>query len=321
MTGDLRRRLRDLDPAPVDARPPSGALEADAALRAIERRMGMETRKQTRETTSATNTGTGRKEARSEPLTVSPPPPSQTRQPRYRGLAWGAAAFVAVLGFGVLFLVFAGNDDVEPAQTTVATTASPDVETMTDLEVVEAGVAAFYSGDAERAAELFELTDHTDEELRAAIAAWYSEDNGAGTAAELAAAFFEDTERTDDEIRAESAYQAAIGGRVNLSCTEGTPPWSFMCRTTYQNAMTDAIGYGGGSDVWPAEPVVVEDGVITQFGFTEHTWILESMGTFLASEGRSEGYEDCVVGPFPESCATIQMENLDAWATWYETNN
>ena len=89
------------------------------------------------------------------------------------------------------------------------------------------------------------------------------------------------------------------------------------CRTPYQNAMTDAIGAGGGADEWP---VVVEDGVITQYGFTEHTWIAESMGTFLTSEGRFEGYEDCLVGPFPESCATIQLENLDAWAAWYETN-
>ena len=151
---------------------------------------------------------------------------------------------------------------------------------MSGLDVIEAGVAAFYSGDADRAAELFELTD-----------------------------------RTDDQIRAESAYQAAIGGRLDLRCTE-TAPGSFSCGTPYRNAMTDAIGEGGGHDVWP---VVVEDGVITQFGFTEHSGLLIEMGTFLASEGRFDGYEDCVAGPFTESCATIQMENLDAWAVWHET--
>jgi hypothetical protein len=80
--------------------------------------------------------------------------------------------------------------------------------------------------------------------------------------------------------------------------------------------MTEAIGEGGGHDVWP---VVVEDGVITQFGFTEHSGLLIEMGTFLASEGRFDGYEDCVAGPFRESCAIIQMENLDAWAVWHET--
>jgi hypothetical protein len=176
----------------------------------------------------------------------------------------------------------------EPTTTAAPTTGVPSttvapttgVPTTSDLEVIEAGVAAFYSGDAERAAELFELSD-----------------------------------RTDDQIRAESAYQAAIGGRLDLKCTESAPGM-FSCSTPYYNAMTDAIGESGGHDVWP---VVVEDGVITQFGFTEHSGVLIEMGTFLASEGRFDGYEDCLAGPFPESCATIQMENLDAWAAWHET--
>ena len=165
----------------------------------------------------------------------------------------------------------------EPATTTAATTT---VAAMSDLEVIEAGVAAFYSGDAERAAELFELKD-----------------------------------RTDEQIRAESAYQAAIGGRLDLSCTE-TAPGSFDCGTPYRNAMTDAIGEEAGHDRWP---VVVEDGVITQFGFTEHTGMLIDMATFLASADRFDGYEQCIAGPFPESCATIQMDNLDAWAAWHKT--
>jgi hypothetical protein len=181
-----------------------------------------------------------------------------------------------------------GATTTEPTSTVVPTTKLPSTTvapttsapTTSDLEVIEAGVAAFYSGDAERAAELFELAD-----------------------------------RTDDQIRAESAYQAAIGGRVELACTE-KEPGSFNCVTPYRNAMTDAIGEGGGHDVWP---VVVESGVITQFGFTEHTGLLLEMGTFLASEGRFDGYEGCVAGPLRESCATIQLENLDAWAAWHET--
>lgn len=163
----------------------------------------------------------------------------------------------------------------------VSTTAPPTTNaSLGDVDVIEAGVDAYYSGDAARAAELFELAD-----------------------------------RTDEQIREESAYQAAIGGRLNLSCSE-TSAGEFTCLTPYQNAMTDAIGEGGGHDSWP---VVVEDGVITQFGFTEHTGMLIDMGTFLASEGRFDGYEDCIFGPFPESCATIQLENLDAWAAWHET--
>jgi hypothetical protein len=169
-----------------------------------------------------------------------------------------------------------------PTTSVPATTAAPTtgVPTTSNLEVIEAGVAAFYSGDAERAAELFELDD-----------------------------------RTDDQIRAESAYQAAIGGRLDLRCREVTTE-SFNCTTPYRNAMTEAIGEGGGHDEWR---VLVEDGVITQFGFTEHTGLLLDMGMYLASEGRFDGYADCVAGPFPETCATIQIENLDGWAAWRET--
>lgn len=186
------------------------------------------------------------------------------------------------VGIAAALLVMTACGSGGDATTTAPATTAPATSepTMAGLEVIEAGVAAFYSGDAERAAELFELAD-----------------------------------RTDDQIRAESAYQAAIGGQLDLSCTESTPG-SFSCSTPYRNAMTDAIGEGGGHDVWP---VVVEDGVITQFGFTEHSGLLIEMGTFLASEGRFDGYEDCVYGPFPASCATIQLENLDAWAAWRET--
>jgi hypothetical protein len=197
-----------------------------------------------------------------------------------RGLGWAVAAFVVVIAVGGLYFILA-NDEPEVADTmpppSPTTTVISEPEAMTDLEVIEAGVAAFYSGDAERAAELFELPD-----------------------------------RTDDQIREEAAYQAAIGGRLTLSCSESSPG-RFTCLTPYENAMTDAIGEGGGQDTWP---VVVEDGVITQFGFTEHSEMLLEMGTFLASEFRFDGYESCGFGPFPESCATIQLENLDAWAEW-----
>ena len=49
MTSDLRERLRRVDPAPVAAKPPSGAWESAAVLHRIERRMGMDTRDTTRE--------------------------------------------------------------------------------------------------------------------------------------------------------------------------------------------------------------------------------------------------------------------------------
>ena len=104
-----------------------------------------------------------------------------------------------------LFFAFAHEPEpvVEATPTTVAaeptaTTAAPDPEASTDLETIEAGVAAFYSGDGQRAAELFELPD-----------------------------------RTDEQISDEAAYQAAIGGRLTLNCTGGTDG-VFNCTVPYQ---------------------------------------------------------------------------------------
>lgn len=220
-----------------------------------------------------------------------------TEQPsRYRGPAWALVAFAAIVGFAaVLFIAFSGGDDpvASPTPTTQSpqnpTTVTPETPTTqvpapeppSGRDVIEAGVAAFYSGDGEQAAELFELED-----------------------------------RTDDEIRAESAYQAAIGGRLTLNCRETATPEAFSCNTPYHNSLTDAIGFVDNGDTGP---VVIEDGVITEFGFPEHSWMVIEIGTFLAIEGDFDGYEECVFGPFAESCATIQLENLDAWVEWRQT--
>jgi hypothetical protein len=209
-------------------------------------------------------------------LQVIPRLGNQQLSPRRRWIAAVAAAvavLVVVIGIGFL----SGTDGTpEPADTPPPpTTVAPDVESMTDLDVIEAGVAALYSGDAERAVDLFELSN-----------------------------------RDDKQIRGEAAYQAAIGGRLTLDCSETSTPGEFSCRTPYHNAMTDAIGLVDPGDT---SRIVVKDRVITEFAFPEHTSMVVEMGIFLATEGRFEGYEDCAFGPFPESCATIQLENLDAW--------
>ena len=195
---------------------------------------------------------------------------------------WGVAVAVSVvvLAVAALFLAFSNDRDEVADTAPTPTTLAPDVETMSDFEIMQAGVTSLYSGNADRAAELFELPD-----------------------------------RTDDEIRQESVYQAAIGGRLTLNCDLDIPG-EFQCLVPYQNALTDAIGERDSPG--DRNRIVVEDGVITAFGFPEHTWIVVEIGTFLAIEGRFEGYEECVSGPFPESCATVQMENLDAWVEWRE---
>ena len=206
--------------------------------------------------------------------------PSQSS--RSKRPAWAVATSVAVVAAATgLFIAVSGDRDevanIPPPSTTVA----PGVETMTDLQVVEAGVAAFYSGDADRAVELFELSD-----------------------------------RDDEQIRGEAAYQAAIGGRLTLDCRAQASPGVLRCSRAYHNVMTDAIGY---VDPGETSRIAVEDGLITEFVFPEHTFIVVPMGIFLATEGRFEGYQDCAFSPFPESCATVQLENLDSWVQWRES--
>lgn len=219
-------------------------------------------------------------------MTKTQPPETANEPTRKRGLAWtiGALATLLAAAAGFYFaFVYEPDTVVEATPPTAApdptpTTAAPEVEAPPDLEIIEEGVAAFYDGDGQRAGELFELSD-----------------------------------RTDDQIRDEAAYQAAVGGQLAVSCTEQGTLGVFTCRVPYHNAMTEALNF---TDHGDTNRVVVEDGVITEFEFPEHSWLVNQMGTFLALEGRFEGYGGCGFGPFPESCAVIQMENLDAYVDW-----
>lgn len=223
--------------------------------------------------------------------------PSVARQPRRnRGPAWALAAFAVVLAVGALYVVFLSDGD-QVADNPPPTTVAPDMETMTDLEVIQAGVEALYSGDAERAVELFEIEDGDDE-------------------AQI---------RDDDLIRREAAYQAVIGGRLTVNCTdEVNTPGMFTCNVPYHNALTDAVGYVDS----PGDPihVVVQDGVITQFGlphhldqgvaheFPEHSFLLWEVGYFLREE--VEGSEGCLDDLRTPECARLIMDHLDEWAAW-----
>lgn len=224
-------------------------------------------------------------------------PTTNNRPKRYRGPAWGVAAFVAVLAMAGLYFAFADDTDEVADNPPPPTTVAPDVETMTDLEVIEAGVAALYSGDAERAVGLFEIEDGDDEAQT----------------------------RDDDQIRREAAYQAAIGGRLTLNCTEEVNrPGVFTCNVPYHNGITDAVGYVDSPG--DTNRVVVQDGVITQFGiphhldqgvaheFPEHSFLLNEVGNFLREQ--VEGHEGCVADLRTPECATLIMDHLDEWANW-----
>ena len=229
----------------------------------------------------------------SDPLLAATPPGTVqvgTRPPRPRlgrGLAWAVAAFVVVLAVGGLYFAFSGDDGQVVDQTTVptpTTVPAPEPETMTDLEVIEAGVAAFYSGDGERAAALFELPD-----------------------------------RTDEQVRQESAFQAAIGGQLTLNC-DPDGPGQFQCFVPYQNAPADAIGYrdSPGDNI----RVVVENGQVTQFLFPWHTWLERDLSGFLSEVENGQVCGQGGFGhPLLRTtdCANWIMEHLDEWIEWYQS--
>jgi hypothetical protein len=197
------------------------------------------------------------------------------------GMATMIAVLVLILGLALLLPGGNENDVVEPTPTTVA----PAPETMSDLvEVVEAGVAAFYSGDEERAVQLFELPD-----------------------------------MTDDQIRGEASWQAAIGGRLTLSCEEQEMPGVVSCQAPYHNAITDASNYKDGGDTLR---VVVEGGVIREFSFPEHSFLMEQVARFIAGVEGNQAceHEELLVLPHTGECASLILDNLDEWAAWYETN-
>jgi hypothetical protein len=189
-------------------------------------------------------------------------------------LGWAVAALAVVIGGVAVYLALSPGP--ERVATTVTTTTT---EGMTDLEVIEAGVAAYYSGDGDRAAELFELSGFD-----------------------------------DDQIRAQAAYQAAVGGRLTLTCSEKSQAGDFICQMPYHSALTDAISLRDSGDT---NDVSVRDGVIVDFTFPEHTWILHGIGIYLAVDGRLQGYEECLFGGvYPPSCAALQIENVQRWNDW-----
>jgi hypothetical protein len=184
-------------------------------------------------------------------------------------------------------LELVSGESIEPTPTTLA----PDPELTTDLEIIQAGVKAleilvagvdaFYSGDSDRAARLFELVD-----------------------------------RTDHEIRQESQFQAAIDGRLTLTC-EPDGPGQLQCLVPYQNAPADAVGYRDS----PGDSirVVVENGEVTQFSFPWHTWLERDLSVFLSEFEDSQVCGQGGVGnPLLRTtdCASWIMEHLDEWAEW-----
>lgn len=191
----------------------------------------------------------------------------------------------------VVFAVsFGGRSDGVSSDAGGTSTSAPATNTTEDagsddLEVIEAGVTAFYSGDAQRAAELFQLPD-----------------------------------LTDDEIRQEAAYQAAIDGRLTLTCSKQATPGMFTCNMPYHNAVTDAVGMIDRGDT---NRVTVEDGVITEFSFPEHSGLMVPLASFIGGLSGNDVCEDqqLLVLPKTAECGEFIVEHLEEFAHYYETNS
>ena len=69
--------------------------------------------------------------------------------------------------------------------------------------------------------------------------------------------------------------------------------------------------------------MVVEGGVIREFSFPEHTFLIEAVARFIAGVEGNQAceHEELLVLPHTGECANLILDNLDQWAAWYETND
>ncbi len=172
MTTDPRERLRRIDPSPVDAEPPSGAIEATAVIHEIERRMGMEPR-ETPDQPTITSSQQQQEAAPppSAPDQVITAPQQRTPPGRRRPLLVGVGGVAAVLfvGAAALGIVAVVGDDAPspvaaPTTTAAPVTTQPPPTTVVPsqpftvdeaLAVSDAYFAAYEAGDVDAMLALF----------------------------------------------------------------------------------------------------------------------------------------------------------------------
>lgn len=206
------------------------------------------------------------------------------------GLIWAAAAFVAVIGIGVLYLALSpggGSDVVQPTPTTTlapATTTLP-AEVRADIAVIDEFLTAWFDGDFARAAAMLGI----DPEQEPGQAGW-------------------------------SEYEGAIGADVAVECTPRAEDRVYDCEFSYSNEFYEAV---------EAAPAVIEwsgrviDGDSLEFMDLSIGSFLTPVMLTLETWEREVDYEspcDWSVQPIPQ-CAEFQLEHLDEWAAWYRANN
>jgi hypothetical protein len=106
---------------------------------------------------------------------------------------------------------------------------------------------------------------------------------------------------------------------LSLSCTKQVTAGEFFCHGPYHNAITDAVNLRDSGDTFR---VVVEDGVIREFSFPEHSGLMVPLAAFISQvEGNQAcDHEELFVLPRTADCASLILEHLDEFAADYESN-
>lgn len=210
-------------------------------------------------------------------------------------LAWTLAGTIIVIG---IVWVSAGTGGEEsPSSSPVITTVADPIDTskMSNPELVEAGIRAWYEGDREAVAQLFDFGFRS---------RWSSED-----------------------LEAELAYQRQSSDLATADCVGDGD--ELLCEIQIRTAMDAALGRTPSSEtahfgVSDATIVPIDD----RFPVPVWTEGSVSVAVYLRLHGRiiyAEPWDtqlkeyalECLDVPREEFCASLEEKNLDGWAAWY----
>jgi hypothetical protein len=126
------------------------------------------------------------------------------------------------------------------------------------------------------------------------------------------------------------AYESILGAQVSIENCETTPSGDhthLSCNVRYSNVMNGAVGKPPSVT---AREFFLMYGVLTagpdqqpwyEVDYPEDTELRDSFRLFAEGSELADDYAaaGCASTRSPE-CANLIVDNLDAWATWYEAN-
>ncbi len=227
-------------------------------------------------------------------------PPQRRRPP---AIAWAiAAAVVVVAGIGIVLATRSPEPEVAdapPPVTEVPGTTTPATAALTDAEVVEAGLTAWFSGDVASVEEYF--------------AQPFNETWGFNSSHWMG-------ELSEADVMAELEYLALAGDELTVDCSGEV---LVECVLGHGTELGAALGEGIESN--DGFRATVEDGMIVgvhrQSDYPQYTGGHFALALFLATENDDLEYMDCIGPPRSARCAEIEQENLDWFASkWRDSD-